>query len=570
MTLYAYYDMKKKDILSLIRLDVTREKKPKKNLDDFLIGEEDQHEEIMKKKRTPEAQQKKRSALDTVLGATASEEAALKPNVAPLDWGALNKMAGRDQVKTLKREYLLLLEKMESLTSDLSEEKSAKSEKSIMLDKHTRETKLVHDFLRELVEYIPDAYDLKMQMDTTAWDLKDIRVEYVTKIKSLVTKVKLTDKVIESEMKQILAQKKLVEDELYRAKAKVEELKQQLDFQNTRNHSTVTDENPTVPSDSEQTTNIHSNPSTEPSTYTPEVQKPVELPQTPPNISEEPSTLITTPTFSIPEIPDDVPKYVFLEVDRYIENLPDESKYILEVIGKTGISRNSELKTHIEQSEDEGKKHFFAGGKFVYNDLNNAVKLLKERQLLENTNVKLGSKGGYDFSVYEFTDVGKAVYYKFTNFQPVEPEMTKIKRDHATLEHGYLIKEVANEFKMMGYTVYEDRETCTYKLSNNKRKVFDLIIEKDGEKKHIEVERGTHNEEDFLAAMDKIYEVTKDIYFIAPNEKILYKNTKSKVFKWITDRLGGFDNAKGKIKLNFATFEKVKKRQKNLWEVFSL
>ena len=85
-------------------------------------------------------------------------------------------------------------------------------------------------------------------------------------------------------------------------------------------------------------------------------------------------------------------------------------------------------------------------------------------------------------------------------------------------------------------------------------KDFDLIIEKDGEKAYIEVERGTHTDEDFFNAMDKIYQVMQNLevepaqfHFVSPNEQTLFGKTKRQFFLWIKQRLGGIDEVKGKI-----------------------
>lgn len=565
--------MKKKDILGLIRSELTRSQKPKKSLDEYMVGDEDKHEEIMRSKRSPDGPPKKRNTMDERIGVAHGEAIVSKPKVEVLDFGALNRMAPKDQIKNLKREYINLLDKLDEMSSNLLDEKSGKSDKSIQLEKFKRELSVFRTFIREVVDFIPDAYDLKIQMDTTVWEVKDVNSDIITKMKSLVNKVKFAEQAVAEEMKQITAHKKLLEDELYRVKEENAHLKLTI-----TNGTVGVAQNPSIsPSEGELKEGHESLPVENLTGTGNETQKinpfdQTKAPEVAPKVEVSPVEVRPSTGnagFTIPEIPDDVPKYVFLDVDRYIENLPDASKYVLEIIGSTGISRNSELKIEVENSE-EGQKFFFSNGKFVYNELNNAVKMLKDRQFLDSQNVKLGSKGGYDFSVYELSDIGKAVYYKFKNLQPVEPEMAQILRDHKTLEHGYLIKEVATEFRAMGMKVFEDRETCTYDVGNGKRKVFDLIVEENGEKKHIEVERGTHNEEDFFNMMDKIFHVTKDIYFIAPNEKVLYSHTKGKVFKWITDRLGGFDAAKGVLKMHFTTFEKVKKHSTKLWEDFEL
>lgn len=576
--------MKKRDILSLIRLDVQRKNKPKKKLDDFLLGEEDQHEEIMHAKRKKDDSVKKKSnVMEEEIGASKQDEAAVKPNIRQLDWGTLSRMSLREQNIELKREYISLLEKLEEVAANVASEKGGNSEKAIKIEKYKKDMKLLRDFLREIVGLIPDGYELRMQMDTTSWSVAEVEDEIMNKIKSLVSKLKFTDKIIEEETKKVAAQKQFLENELIRARERIKDLEGMI-LNGSNSESSVQgttlekqpesqesyNNNQQVPPavvQDKQEDNVDNKITNKEAPQQQVIQKRNPFEQTKSSNSSNSGMSSGQGSVKIPEIPEEVPKYLFIETDRYLENFPDECKFTLEVIGRTGVSRNAELKNEMEQLE-EGKKYFFPNNHYEYGYLNNAVKTLKDRQFITSKEINLGARG-YKFLVYELTDIGKAVYYKFTQQQPVEAEMHKMLGDHKSLEHGYLIREVANEFRAKHYTVHEDRESCTYKLEDGKRKVFDLVIEKDGQKQHIEVERGTHNDDDFFKAMDKIYQITSEFYFVAPNEKILYQVTKGKVFKWITDRLGGFENAKGKMKMHFSTIEKIKKSDEP-WEVFAL
>jgi len=570
--------MKKRDILGLIRLDVQRKNKPKKRLDDFMLGEEDVHEEIMQIKRSEKKEKPKKTpdVMTEQIGVSKSDEAEKKPTIKQLDWGSLSRMSNREQNIVLKREYLALLEKIEEVAENVAKEKSGNSDKAIRIEKLKRNDKVMRDFLREIAELIPGGYELKVQMDTTAWEVADIQEELLGQIKNLVSKVKFTDKIIEEENKKVIAQKQFLENELIRAREQIKELEEAMLHKTEANvenavpiekidekkevSTQIAPENKPLPEKVEQPKSIIQENTT--------AKANINIPKT--DNTKKTSSVPSSNTYGsieIPDIPSEVPKYLFIETERYLENFPDECKFTLNVIGKTGVSRNAELKLEMENLE-EGRKYFFPNGHYEYGYLNNAVKTLKDRQFITSKEINLGARG-YKFLVYELTDIGKAAYYKFNQVQPVEPEMNKMLADHKSLEHGYLIREVANEFRAKKYDVYEDRETCTYKLENGKRKVFDLIIEKNGQKQHIEVERGTHNDDDFFKAMDKIYQVTSEFYFVAPNEKILYQVTKGKVFKWITDRLGGFENAKGKMKMHFSTIEKIKKSD-DPWEVFAL
>jgi len=256
-----------------------------------------------------------------------------------------------------------------------------------------------------------------------------------------------------------------------------------------------------------------------------------------------------------------------MDVDPYLESLTNEAKYIIRLVGELGVSRNAELREVLHERED-AKEFFFNGTKFQKNNMTNSVNDLINAQIFTNEQINLGSRGSI-FKVYELTDLGKHIYFALSNEIPVKSEMAMLVRQHASAEHGFLIKDSADIFKKMGYTVYTDHKDLRHDLEGGKRKDFDLIIEKGDEKCFIEVERGTHSDSDFFNAMDKIRKITEEFYFICPSEDILFNKTKRQFFMWIQKHLGGMDQARG-IKANFTTFGKLKEGKKPLWDDIEL
>ncbi|XIH25773.1 hypothetical protein C1N73_29730 (plasmid) [Priestia aryabhattai] len=255
-------------------------------------------------------------------------------------------------------------------------------------------------------------------------------------------------------------------------------------------------------------------------------------------------------------------------IDAYLQNLSVQQEFLMTVIGKTGISRNSDLKEYLKE-DSLGQQYYFVGKKYNSNALNRDIAELRDKSILNDEQVSYGGKGGGTFNVYELSKTGKSCFKKITNDNPVVPEKKRIVGHHASLEHGYLIKDSAKIFREMVYKVYTDLEDVSIKIDPKHRKVFDFIVEdEEGKLMHIEVERGTHTQEGFSDAMDKIYEITKDFYFICPNEQVKNKNTKKKFFTWVTKTLGGIQNAD--VTLNMTTIEQLRKKPKNLWEVTDL
>lgn len=256
-------------------------------------------------------------------------------------------------------------------------------------------------------------------------------------------------------------------------------------------------------------------------------------------------------------------------IEDYINNLSYNQEFILGVIGRTGISRNPDLRTFLTKDE-EGSKIYMKGRKFDYSSLSYDVSNLRDKGILLDEKINLGgNSGSSNMIVFELSDIGKQCYKSAFNDDPVIAEKRRIVKDHASLEHAYLIKDSANVFRELGYKVYTELSDVTFKVSNNRRKVFDFLIENDKKEiAHIEVERGTHNKDDFFDAMDKIYEITKSFYFITPNAQVKDKKTRQMFFSWITERLGGIQKAD--VVLHITTIDTLRKKPKNIWEITDL
>lgn len=249
-------------------------------------------------------------------------------------------------------------------------------------------------------------------------------------------------------------------------------------------------------------------------------------------------------------------------LSSYLNTLSDNQEFILGIIGTTGISRNPDLRDFLSEHK-EGKEIYWRAGKINYQQLSNDVSELRGKNILNSKKLNLGS-GGTNTIVYELSDIGKQCFKSLFNDNPVVPERKRIIDLHGSLEHGYLIKDSSSLFVDMGYKVYTDLKDVTVRISNNQRKVFDFVIEKDEKKMHIEVEMGTHNKDDFFHAMDKIHKITNEFYFICPNDKVKDQKTKQMFFRWVTEKLGGFKKAN--VILNITTINQLRKSPKHIWE----
>ena len=589
------------DIFNIIKANLERsssKQKPKtSHIDNFLIGEEEINYRNKPRKSKEVDEDEDLGYLDENIASEKTKTSFIK-KIRELNLIELDKQPPKVQLKELKKSYLELTGLIQQIEKDYTKNEDELSRKSLELHQIKREIQKTKETLRVIVGMMPDGGKLKERLDTSIWYISEMEEAILTKVKNLVERNKNIDSYVKKELETVLGENKTLKRELVRYQAemvRMEEHYTQLLSQNTKPQVTPPPTVIEVEEDEEEVPTFKP----EPKPKAKPVEKPVQKEkgisgffaddsdvsddEEEEDVAPEPEEKkefkfnFTSELEEAEEVPageaeedDDDGKFHIIDIERYVENLSEANKIIISLIGETGVSRNNEMRPLLETSE-EGMKFFGRSGKFSYQDMSATVKQLRDGGFIDNEQIKLGAKGGYNFTCYELTQLGKAVYKNLSGGKKAAVSEKKlIENQHKSLEHGFLIKDCATEFRAMGYTVYDDRADVTVKLPSGAKKVFDLILELDGKKQYIEVERGTHNDEDFFNAMDKIYEVTPEFYFVSPNETQLFGKTKVQFYKWLNERLGGIDKAKGKITVNFATFENIKKRGKTIWKTQKL
>lgn len=489
-----------------------------------------------------------------------------------INFKELNAMSDKKKVQILTKEYLEVVDRYNFTKEKL--DKTSKELTSINISTHQYKQSIdeLRELIREIGKMIPEGIELKRKLEELDWTAESVKDTLLTKVSEMVQRAENANEVAEARMTEIITEntqlKKLIlhtENERASIQEKYDAL---LNHLNNNEDSSI---------NMEELQNVVDNAA--------KGNTPVPLPEEPKETIEEKNpeqndVSIDEPSNNdskfaqydaeIDDSPVDVDTHILLDVERHLEFLNEQKKYILEIIGRTGICRKKELEEFLAD-DVKGTEYF---KKNNTQELAVIIKSLKDSGYLDSTKVDLGSKGGYNFSVFELSKLGESIYKVITKRNPHEPESKKIMAQHKTLEHGYLIKETAVELEKKGYTVYQDRKDLRFDLPEGKRKDFDLIAEKNGEKIYIEVERGTHTDEDFFNAMDKIYKVMTEtlgqnpahFHIVSPNKKLLMNKTKKQFFLWIKKRLGGFDEAKGKIFAHFTTFDDLKKVGDRVWE----
>ncbi|QST02983.1 hypothetical protein IMZ31_20770 (plasmid) [Pontibacillus sp. ALD_SL1] len=515
------------------------------DLDNFIIGEEEKRFQEKTKRTSVE------DLFEQEIGVEKETKDYTK-DIEKLNFIELDKLNEKKQNRKLKNEYLNLIDKIEEISKEFQSLSQNSSKISISNERLKKENHTLKELVRLVSTLLPSGTDLKRRLDTTSWNVNDISEDLLDHIKKLVDRGQNMDDIIASEVQTIQEENKALKRKLVSMESKTAE--------QTLSNSPPS-ETPASEEIPAEETSVSPAPSKEP-------------------IIEKNSHKELHEPDEDKEEPVEIETHLLLDMERHIETMPEERQYVIEVIGKTGISRNQELKNYLAE-DDKGKQYFQKGNKFSLSDLSAVTKGLKDSGYLFSEKIDLGSKGGFNFQLFELSDTGKAIYSILTKKNPVVPEKKRVKEQHTTYEHGYLIYDSARAFEEMGYKVYTERDDLRFDLPGGRRKDFDLIVEQDGIKQYIEVERGTHTDEGFFEAMDKIYDVMQNLYpgepatfyFISPNRDLLFTKTKRQFYLWINKRFQKVTNAKGKIIANFSTFANIKDASKSgnnlkktLWE----
>ena len=152
------------------------------------------------------------------------------------------------------------------------------------------------------------------------------------------------------------------------------------------------------------------------------------------------------------------------------------------------------------------------------------------------------STGYRNFKLLIATDLGKHLYGITFKKEPAEQEHITLLREHASLEHGYMIKDVKKIlFKRGVYREVSTSRKLNRILLNEGRSVIpDVIAKTYGlQNEFYEDECGTHNQAEFNAKCNKLLGVTPDINIIGKNRDSITRILVPQIERWIQS--GGID-----------------------------
>lgn len=145
------------------------------------------------------------------------------------------------------------------------------------------------------------------------------------------------------------------------------------------------------------------------------------------------------------------------------------------------------------------------------------------------------STGYRNFNILKITDVGEQLYKLRYRKEPPLQEHWSLIKEHASLLHGYMIKDVAQILKKRGCykMVSTSRKKNLIKLSDGRSLIPDVIgVRENRTIDCYEVECGNHHQSDFNAKCSKLI-AFREVIIIGQNRARVTRILKPQVEDWI-------------------------------------
>lgn len=142
---------------------------------------------------------------------------------------------------------------------------------------------------------------------------------------------------------------------------------------------------------------------------------------------------------------------------------------------------------------------------------------------------------GYrNFNILKLTPLGTRIYRECFRKEPPTQEHDILIKEHASLLHGYMIKDTATILAKKGVykEVSTNRKRNRIPLSDGSAVIPDVIGIYDGGYNCFEVECGNHNQQEFNAKCNKLVAL-RNIVIIGQNRDKVTNRLKGQVDNWI-------------------------------------
>ena len=230
------------------------------------------------------------------------------------------------------------------------------------------------------------------------------------------------------------------------------------------------------------------------------------------------------------------------DLNKIEAGLTDLEWYIIEFVGTTGISEKPIILDNLMAKFGEIASN---------TKIRKALKSLSDKQVLIEYKVQTGFRW---FNLDELSVDGELLFKGRFGKDAVESEMSKIRRAHDNIDHGYGIKDTAKLLsEKLGYSsVTIDRQANFIKLDETHSSIPDIIAVKDGKTFYFEYECANHHSNDFDDKCHKLSMITDSLYFICPNNEACAKLEKQ-IKHWIETEGGREKLLKANITVSLTT-----------------
>lgn len=210
------------------------------------------------------------------------------------------------------------------------------------------------------------------------------------------------------------------------------------------------------------------------------------------------------------------------DVAETIKSMTSNQEQLLIAIGTSGKAETDDIFGYISKMDNPCVTN--------QTDLRSMIKKLIDMHIIRST--KMSTSKRPNFSLFTLSELGHAVFYQLTgNVAPMsEPE--KIKQMHATLRHGYHIKDTATTLKSLGYTsISMNSKANGVSLGNGLMYVPDVTaVDVNNAKTYWEIELAHHHDEDMADKLAKAAKVTSTVYVVTDKKDNVDK-LRNQVFK---------------------------------------
>ena len=217
----------------------------------------------------------------------------------------------------------------------------------------------------------------------------------------------------------------------------------------------------------------------------------------------------------------------FISVGTIRKNIGDLGMKTLQIIAYEGISEEPELIKAVRNVI------LFSTGKPVSEDsIRRSIQSLWLNGLIRTKEVNTGVRR---FTILKLLSNGKMFANHFFDKTPVESEWEELDREHASVEHGYLIKDTKKILEGKGIydSITTGRTENRIIISEKHACIPDIVGVYGDIRDYYEVECGTHNQKDFDYKCDKLVRLTKILIFVSQNRYVLKKTLTKQVEHWI-------------------------------------